>query len=139
MKKIIIIAILFISGNIIAQTGKIQLTITDLNPKSGDIIRVALYSKQNFLKSELLNKTIRFNGNTAYISLTEIKFGIYAIAVYQDENLDGKMNTNFYGKPIELSGFSNNAKENFGPSDFKDASFDVFESKSTKLTIHLKK
>jgi len=63
----------------------------------------------------------------------------YAIALFQDENSDDKMNTNFMGKPNKLSGFSINASGNFDPPDFKDAAFMLVKNKPKSLTIHLKK
>ena len=139
MKKIIIIAILFISGNIIAQTGTIELTVSGINLKKGKNIKVAVYDKAGFLKEMNIQKTIQAKGKEITIELNDVEVGKYAIAVFQDENSDGKMNTNFMGKPIELSGFSNNVKGDFGPPDFNNTSFDVFNDKSIKLVIHLMK
>lgn len=137
MKKIIIIAILFISGNLMAQTGTIELTVSGINLKKGKNIKIAIYEKVSFLKDIKIQKIIQSKGKETTIELDDIEIGKYAIAVFQDENSDEKMNTNFMGKPKELSGFSNNAKGSFGPPDFNDASFDVINGKSTKLVIHL--
>ena len=139
MKKIIIIITLFISGNLIAQTGTIELTVSGINLKKGKNIKIAIYDKVGFLKEINIQKTILSIEKEIIIKLDDIEVGKYAIAVFQDENSDGKMNTNFMGKPKELSGFSNDAKGDFGPPEFNDASFDVFNDKSTKLVIHLMK
>ncbi|HIP34385.1 MAG TPA: DUF2141 domain-containing protein [Bacteroidia bacterium] len=139
MKKIIIIITLFISGNLIAQTGTIELTVSGINLKKGKNIKIAIYDEIGFLKEIKIQKTIQSKGKEIIIKLDDIEVGKYAIAVFQDENSDGKMNTNFMGKPKELSGFSNDAKGDFGPPEFNDASFDVFNDKSTKLVIHLMK
>lgn len=127
------------AGNLLAQTGTVEITITGINTKAGNIIRLAMYDKDSFLKETKEKSIIKTEGNTTFIKLENIKNGTYAIAIFQDENLDGKMNTNFMGKPKELSGFSNNAKGNFGAPEFKDVAFDVSDKKTTHLTIHLEK
>lgn len=138
MKKIITIVLLIFTGNLFAQTGTIELTVSGINPKKGKNIQIALYDKASFLKDINLQKTVRAKGKEITIEFNDIEVGKYAIAVFQDENSDGKMNTNFIGKPKELSGFSNDAKGNFGPPNFIDASFNVFDDKKTSLIIHLK-
>lgn len=127
------------SGNLFAQTGTIKVTITGIDTKAGNSIKIALYDESGFLEEMKVSKTIKSKGNTTYFELKNIQVGKYAIALFQDENSDGKMNTTFYGKPTELIGFSNNAKDDFGPPDFNDASFDIIEGKSTRLIINLSK
>ena len=134
-----IIAILVSCGSLLAQTGTIKLNVTGINPKKGKNIRIAVYDKAGFLEKFKIQKIINSKGKEITIKLENIEIGKYAIAVFQDENSDEKMNTNFMGKPKELSGFSNNAKGSFGPPNFNDASFNVFDGENTKLIIHLKK
>jgi uncharacterized protein (DUF2141 family) len=49
--------------------------------------------------------------------------GTYAVAVFHDENSNGKLDTNFMGIPREGTGASNNAKGHMGPPKFDDAAF----------------
>ncbi len=134
---IVLIAIMVFNGSLFAQTGTIKLTVTGVNPKSGDMIRIAVYDKEGFLKEVKEQKSIKSIGDTAYVEFESIPIGKYAIAVFQDINLDGELNTNFYGKPTEPNGFSNNKKGKYGPPDFEEVSFVVFEDKSTALIIRL--
>ena len=59
----------------------------------------------------------------------------YAIGIFVDKNYNNKMDRNLFGVPKEQFGFSNNAKGNFGPPSFKDASFVV--SGDINLDINL--
>ena len=52
-----------------------------------------------------------------------IEPGTYAVAVFHDENGNGKLDSNFLGIPREGVGSSNNAKGHFGPPKFGDAAF----------------
>ena len=67
-----------------------------------------------------------------------IPAGTYALVVLHDENMNGKIDTNWIGVPKEGYGFSNDAKAAAlrAPS-FSDASF-VYDGKSVDLTITLR-
>jgi uncharacterized protein (DUF2141 family) len=49
--------------------------------------------------------------------------GTYALAVIHDENMNGKLDTKWFGIPTEGYGFSNKANAVFGPPSFSAASF----------------
>ena len=65
----------------------------------------------------------------------ELPNGIYAIGIFVDTNYNNKMDRNFFGLSKEQFGFSNNAKGNFGPPSFEDASLTV--SNDIKIEIDL--
>ena len=65
----------------------------------------------------------------------ELPDGTYAIGIFVDKNYNNKMDRNLFGVPKEQFGFSNNAKGNFGPPSFEDASFTVLGD--MKLEINL--
>jgi uncharacterized protein (DUF2141 family) len=52
-----------------------------------------------------------------------VKPGTYAVAVFHDENENGKLDTGFLGIPTEPTGASNDARGSMGPPKFKDAQF----------------
>ena len=62
--------------------------------------------------------------------------GKYALAVVHDENMDGKLDTNWLGIPTEGYGFSNDAKATLGPPSFSAASF-LYNGEDMKMTISL--
>ena len=61
--------------------------------------------------------------------------GDYAIELFQDENSNGKLDTNFLGIPTEGFGASNDAPERFGPPKYADARFTVTGDQT--MTIHM--
>jgi uncharacterized protein (DUF2141 family) len=99
-----------------------SLTVAGINTKAGNIIRIAVYDKEEFLEESKEQKSVKSTEDTTYVELINIPNGKFAIAVFQDINLDG---------------FSNNKRGTFGPPDFEDVSFDVIEDKSTTLKIYL--
>jgi uncharacterized protein (DUF2141 family) len=51
--------------------------------------------------------------------------GSYAVMVYHDENLNGKLDKAANGMPLEGWGFSRNARGRYGPPAFDDARIEV--------------
>jgi uncharacterized protein (DUF2141 family) len=62
--------------------------------------------------------------------------GSYAPVVLHDENMNGKLDTNWLGVPKEGYGFSNDARASVGAPSFDDASF-VYHGATLELTISL--
>ncbi|MGD1839736.1 MAG: DUF2141 domain-containing protein [Thermonemataceae bacterium] len=142
-KSIISLCVALISVSLsYAQTtanGTIELQIDGVEKTEGHLI-ISLYKESTGFptKPELAFKQYKMpveSLNPRPLSLN-LPFGSYAIAVYHDENGDGKFNTNFIGIPKEKTGASNNPKALFIPS-FNQAKFDL--SKETiNLTIQIK-
>lgn len=57
--------------------------------------------------------------------------GTYAVAVFHDENMNGKLDKNFVGAPKEGYGASNNPKKRMGPPKFEEAKFSVNDPEQT--------
>lgn len=66
----------------------------------------------------------------------DIPPGTYAIAVIHDENMNGKLETNWLGIPTEGYGFSNDAKGMIGVPSFSAASF-PYDGQNLDLTMSL--
>ena len=62
----------------------------------------------------------------------EVPHGEYSIAVFQDINEDGELNTNLLGIPKEPWGMSNNAPARFGPPKWSDMRFTVTNATVTQ-------
>lgn len=59
----------------------------------------------------------------AVCDFSGVASGTYAVAVFHDENSNGKLDTNFLGIPREGVGASNDAQGHFGPPKFDAAAF----------------
>lgn len=66
----------------------------------------------------------------------EVPPGTYALAVIHDENMNGKLDTNWLGIPKEGYGFSNGAKALLHAPSFSAASFQ-YDGGTLDLTISL--
>jgi len=140
MKKIaVLITVLFIGVNVFAQMGEIEVTVTGIKVKKGGIVKIGVYKKDGFpmIDKEIMGKDVKVTDDRLTVNLKDIPAGTYAIAVIQDKNSDGEHNTNLFGIPTELYGFSNNVYGRFGPPDFEDVSFNLQSGESVSLTINL--
>jgi uncharacterized protein (DUF2141 family) len=72
----------------------------------------------------------------ARIVVKGLRPGRYAVAVFHDEDGDGRFDQGFLGIPLEDYGFSNNAAVFFGPPSFNDAAVTVGPDGAT-ITIDL--
>jgi uncharacterized protein (DUF2141 family) len=135
IKGIIIFLILFISNEAISQK-KLTVVIKGINMETKGYLRVGVFKKEGFLDSEkaIDGKIITINSSSTTLTFS-LPEGKYSVIVVQDEDKNGKLNTNFIGYPTEPYAFLNNVKGTFGPPDFEDAS--IFLSETTKVTIIL--
>jgi len=62
---------------------------------------------------------------SARVTFTGVPTGDYSAVIYHDLNANGKLDRNYFGKPVEPYGFSNNARGLFGIPDFDDSKFSV--------------
>ncbi len=69
------------------------------------------------------------------VRLPVLADGRYAIAVFQDLDGDGELDTNLLGMPTEPHGFSRDARGNLGPPSFEDAALHL--AGAQRLTIRL--
>ncbi len=57
--------------------------------------------------------------------LRELSYGTYAVAMFYDRNVNGKMDKNAMGIPKESYGHSNNARGILGPPAYHKAKFEL--------------
>lgn len=82
-------------------------------------------------------KKVPVTSSSMTIFFDDIPAGTYGVAVYHDENMNGKMDRSWYGMPKEGYGASNDARGTFGPPKFGDARFEFTGPQDTvRVIIH---
>lgn len=76
-------------------------------------------------------------GESVAVSLEDVPFGTYAVAVLHDENLNEVMDTNLIGIPREGAGASRNPRVRFGPPRFGESVF-VFDRDPYRMEVDLR-
>ncbi len=116
------------------------MKILDIRNSNGVVACALFESPQGFPDEYLRFATnimvIKIRAKQARCDFEDIPPGRYALAVVHDENMNGKLDTNWTGIPKEGYGFSNNAKALLGAPSFSAASF-PYKGQNLELTIRL--
>ena len=107
-----------------ASASELKLRLSGLKPRGQ--VMVLLFDAERTWKAKVgAAREIRrrVSAAAAEISFEGLKPGTYGAMVFQDLNMDGKMNFNPVGMPTEPYGFSNNSRGLFGPPSWSKASF----------------
>ena len=116
-------------GRLLAPPATLTGQLTNLRGGRGTC-RLALFSSAEGWPSQggQAVRTLRVpaRATSCAFAFDQLPPGTYALAVYQDENEDNRLDTNFVGFPTERFGFSNNARRMmFFPPSFQAACFEV--------------
>lgn len=131
---------ILIVGLVPATAADLTVNVQNVEKAQGKVM-IALFSADQ--AAIFPNKGAPMGGIQIQVQSTQVsgvfkdlKPGKYALAVYHDENDNGKNDTNLIGIPKEPFGFSNDAQANFGPPKFADAAITVGNAPTT-ITINL--
>ena len=118
----------------------IHVKVLNIRSSAGTIA-CALFDSPDGFPIEFLHyatniMVIKIREEQARFDFLDIPPGTYAIAVVHDENMNGKLDTNWLGIPTEGYGFSNDAKALLGAPSFSAASFH-YDGQNMEMTISL--
>jgi uncharacterized protein (DUF2141 family) len=118
----------------------IHVKILNISNSTGTIACALFESPEGFPKDFLLFATnitiIKIRESQAICHFVDILPGKYAMAVIHDENMNGKLDTNWMGTPKEGFGFSNNAEAFLSAPSFSAASFQ-YDGQNIDMTMSL--
>jgi uncharacterized protein (DUF2141 family) len=118
----------------------IHVKILNIRNSSGTVACALFDSPDGFPNDYLRMATnvmvIKIRKDQARCDFEDIPPGSYAMVVIHDENMNGKLDTNWLGIPTEGYGFSNDAKGVVGAPSFSAASF-PYDGQNIDLTMSL--
>lgn len=136
-------ALVFASLPVIAfaQCPGIHVKVLNIRDSKGTV-DCALFDSPEGFPIEVLHSAknamvIKVRNTQARCDFEDIPPGTYALAVIHDENMNGKLDTNWVGVPTEGYGFSNDAKALLGAPSFSAASF-PYDGQNLDMTISLR-
>jgi uncharacterized protein (DUF2141 family) len=136
----LIFGILPAAGSAQSPCPGIHVQILNIRNSTGTIDCALFASPEGFPREALRSATVvvvlKIKATQARCDFESIPPGKYALAVIHDENMNGKLDSNWMGIPNEGYGFSNNTKVSSGPPSFSDAGFE-YEGKNLDFTITL--
>jgi uncharacterized protein (DUF2141 family) len=140
MKKYFL-ALLIAASQLVFSQGKpfVVVKVTNIKQAKGNM-RVAFYKKGSGFPKEgsiTFAKELKvIQPGELAVNFTDIPYGEYAIAVFQDKNQNQKIDKNLLGYPVEPFGFSKNFKPRFSEPDFSDCSV-LISASNNSFTIKL--
>ena len=118
----------------------ISVKILNIRNSTGTVACALFESPEGFPSEYLRSATnvmvIKIRKSQARCDFQDIPPGTYAMAVVHDENMNGKLDTNWLGVPTEGYGFSSNAKGVLSAPSFSAASF-KYDGRNVELTMSL--
>jgi uncharacterized protein (DUF2141 family) len=136
----VFILALFLTNTLAGETaGTLNVNLEGF-PNSEGYAMVAVFgSEKSYVEGspKTVAAKVKVEDQKALAVFVDLQYGIYAVAVYHDTNVNGKMDKNFLGIPKESYGHSNNVGGSFGPPSFDKAKFE-FGSPEKQITIKLK-
>lgn len=131
----IIVASLYLQAQ---ENNSLTLKVSGYNNNSGKIYIAIYNSKESYLNNNKAYHLEIFNPSRGITNCTvkNIPNGEYAVAIFYDENGNGKMDFNIFGAPAELYGFSNNARGFFSSPKYEKTK--IVHSGSDSFNILLK-
>ncbi|HLO43620.1 MAG TPA: DUF2141 domain-containing protein [Leadbetterella sp.] len=140
MKRYLITSFFFTSLWVLGvDKPNVVVNITNIKQVKGNL-RVAFYKKGSAFPKEgsiTYAKEVKVTqSGQMSLSFTDIPYGEYAIAVFQDKNQNQKIDKNLVGYPTEPFGFSKNFKPKFSEPEFSDCNVVISPTTNT-FTIKL--
>jgi uncharacterized protein (DUF2141 family) len=130
----LVLSVLFYIPFLNNGNGTLQIKIEGAKANKGKVYLAMYCKEENFLDEKITCRraviTLPEQGPCIY-NITDMSFGKYAIAVYQDQNSNGKMDNNVFGIPTEPFGFSNNPSAKWHKPKYQEAVFDFKEDRQT--------
>ena len=118
----------------------IHVKILDIRNSTGMIACALFESPEGFPVEYLRFATnimaIKVRDKQARCDFQDIAPGTYALVIAHDENMNGKLDTNWLGVPTEGYGFSNDVRVWLNAPSFSAASF-PFDGENLDLTVDL--
>lgn len=97
------------------------------NPKGNLIVKLSRDSNiVEMRKVEIDRKTL-----TAQVVYRKLPQGVYAVSLFHDENMNGKLDSSFMGIPKEGYGFSNNPPKRIGQPKYAETTFKLSQPEYT--------
>ena len=107
-----------------AHAAELSIEVSTPAGKTGVVLAALFDRADGFPRGKPLQTATAtpVNGK-AVVQFTGLPEGDYAATAFLDENANMKLDTNLFGLPTELYGFSRNARSPVGPPPFADAAF----------------
>jgi len=121
-----------------APSATLTVQVGNIDPKGGTL-RLGLYDAAHYpddKSTPIASADVRVRGGETVIVLHDVPPGLYAIEAFQDINSNSRMDTTWFGYPLEPFGFSRDARPHFHKPRFNQVAF-VLSAGENYQSLHL--
>lgn|GEM_PF-126935 len=114
------------------------IQVENVSPKGGTL-RLGLYDQARYPDDDstpVASADVPAQLGETVVTLTNVPPGTYAIETFQDINSNHKMDTSWFGFPLEPFGFSRDARPHFSKPQFAQVKFDLAPGVNVQI-LHL--
>ena len=131
--KMIVAVLLWCSTLTAAGATDLTVTVNGAKNNSGYVVAAIFNGEKSFLKRPEAFASFRIKASHVDVgfAVKNLPSGKYAVSAFHDENDNGKLDTDPSGNPIEVYGFSNDARGAFGPPEWAQAAFELGDQNKT--------
>jgi len=115
-----------------AQALELTIEVTGARSARGHVAAALYAGADGWLKQAAAGERV-VAGERVTIVFRNLAPGTYALAVFHDENGNGRLDANVAGIPTEPFGFSRDARGTFGPPKFPDAAVELTADATIKV------
>ena len=127
----------FISLAFLGATYDLEVQVEGIPNKKGTLFIGLFNSSATFPNygKQYKGVVVTHEGKSHVYKFKNLPKDTYALAIYHDENKNGKLDKNLFGAPTEAYGFSNNARETFSSPSFEAAKVVLDRDKKCQIRI----
>lgn len=127
----------FISLAFLGATYDLEVQVEGIPNKKGTLFIGLFNSSATFPNygKQYKGVVVTHEGKSHVYKFKNLPKDTYALAIYHDENKNGKLDKNLFGAPTEAYGFSNNARETFSAPSFEAAKVVLDRDKKCQIRI----
>ena len=122
-------------------TGRVEVTMTGFKSEGGQA-RIALFlDERGWPDGEefvFATSVVPIREGQAVAEFKGVPAGPFAVSVFHDEDVNGKLDSDLLGIPSEDYGFSADARDMFGPPSFEEARLELAAGESKQITVQVK-
>ena len=136
MRTILILSMV-LAASIVGAQNKLTVVVDGIEKSNGKVM-VTVFDSINYLKQPVYYAMVKVEEGQEEVTVVidGVADGKYALVIFHDENNNNVLDTGAYGIPLEKFGFSNNAKGEMGPPEFRDCMV-IVEEEDTEINITL--
>jgi uncharacterized protein (DUF2141 family) len=118
----------------------IRAVVSEVRNRSGRV-GCSVYDSAEGFPSEsakaIQRHWVEIAGSSVVCEFTGLRPGTYAVAVFHDENGNGKLDKGLFGKPTEGWGTSNNVQHSFSAPSFEESKVTLSPGATLELALTL--